>query len=56
MLAEAQMMVPDCLRRLNKAFDELTDFLKNEGELKESKEFQAAQAILDVARVELQQN
>lgn len=56
MLAEAQMMVPDCLRRLTKAFDELSEFLKNEDELKETKEFGAAQAILDAARVELLQN
>lgn len=55
-LAEAQMMVPDCIRRLTKAFEELNDYLKNETELKETKEFQAAQAILEVARPELQQN
>lgn len=55
-LTEAQMMVPDCVRRLTKAFDELNTFLEHEHELKETKEFEAALAILDVARIELPQN
>lgn len=55
-LTEAHMMVPDTIRRLTKAFDELNEFLKTEAELKETKEYIAAKAIIEVARVELQQN
>lgn len=54
-LTESQMMVPDCVRRLAKAYEELSEFLKNEQELKETKEFEAAQTALDAAQPELQQ-
>lgn len=52
-LQEAQMMVPDCTRRLNKAFDDLSEYLKNEVELKETKEYLAAEIIVEAAKVEL---
>lgn len=50
------MMVPDCHRRLVKAFEDLSDYLKNEDELKETKEFGNALAIIESAREQVQQN
>lgn len=46
-IQECLMMVPDGQRRLTKALEELTEFLKNEAELKETKEYIAAQQVLD---------
>lgn len=52
-LQESMMMVPDCQRRLAKAFDELSEMIKNEEELKESDQYVAAVAILEDAKVNL---
>lgn len=52
-LQESMMMVPDCQRRLAKAFDELSEMIKNEEELKESDQYIAAVAILADAKVNL---
>lgn len=48
------MMVPDCHRRLVKAFEDLSEYLKNEGELKDSKEFENALTIIESAREQVQ--
>ncbi|XP_055634837.1 tubulin-specific chaperone A [Toxorhynchites rutilus septentrionalis] len=52
-LQESMMMVPDCQRRLAKAFAELSDMIKNEEELKESPQYVAAVAVLEDAKVNL---
>lgn len=54
-LQEAMMMVPDAERRLKKAFDELNDYLKNENELKETKEYGAAAIAIDAANEQIQE-
>lgn len=54
-LQESMMMIPDCQRRLAKAYEELTEMIKNEEELKESDQYQAAVAALDDAKVNLPQ-
>uniref|UniRef100_A0A0K8TUG7 Tubulin-specific chaperone A n=1 Tax=Tabanus bromius TaxID=304241 RepID=A0A0K8TUG7_TABBR len=46
-LKESLMMVPDCQRRLAKAVEELNEFLKSEEELKETKEYAEATALLE---------
>lgn len=46
-IQECMMMVPDSERRLKKALEELEEYLKNEDELKEEKEYIAAQQVLD---------
>lgn len=45
----------DCysIFRLTKALEELTEFLKAEDELKETKEFVAAQAVIEAAKAEI---
>lgn len=53
-MQEAMMMVPDCHRRLVKAFEDLSEYLKNEGELKDSKEFENALTIIESAREQVQ--
>lgn len=40
--------------RLVKAYDDIVEFLKNEDELKQTKEYTAAQGIIELAKVELQ--
>lgn len=52
-LQESMMMVPDCQRRLAKAFEELSEMIKNEEELKESDQYLAAVAVLEDAKVNL---
>lgn len=52
-LQESMMMVPDCQRRLAKAYEELSEMIKNEEELKESEQYIAAVAILEDAKVNL---
>ncbi|XP_058824322.1 tubulin-specific chaperone A [Topomyia yanbarensis] len=54
-LQESMMMVPDCQRRLAKAYEELNEMLKNEEELKESEQYIAALSILGDAKVNLPQ-
>lgn len=46
-IQECQMMVPDSKRRLTKALEDLAEFLRNEEELKEAKEYITAQELLD---------
>lgn len=48
------MMVPDTLRRLKKALDDINEYLKNEDELKETKEYGAAVVVIDAANEQLQ--
>lgn len=48
------MMVPDCYRRLVKAFEELNEYLKNESELTETKEFVAAKEVIESAKSQIQ--
>ncbi|XP_055542399.1 tubulin-specific chaperone A [Wyeomyia smithii] len=52
-LQESLMMVPDCQRRLAKAYEELSEMLKNEEELKESEQYIAAVTVLEDAKVNL---
>nr|CAD7437828.1 unnamed protein product [Timema bartmani]CAD7463628.1 unnamed protein product [Timema tahoe] len=52
-LQESLMMVPDCQRRLMKAYEELKDLIENEEELKSSQEYVAAQKILEESKAEL---
>uniref|UniRef100_A0A2M4C3Z7 Tubulin-specific chaperone A n=1 Tax=Anopheles marajoara TaxID=58244 RepID=A0A2M4C3Z7_9DIPT len=54
-LQESMMMIPDCQRRLAKAHEELSDMLKNEEELKETEQYQAALLVLEEAKVNLPQ-
>lgn len=54
-LQEALMMVPDCQRRLVRAFDDLKAVLDVEQDLKESEEFVAANKVLDEAKLQLPQ-
>lgn len=51
---ESLMMVPDCQRRLVKAFTELDEYLKNELELNETKEYLAAFAVLSEAKEQME--
>lgn len=52
-LQECLMMVPDCQRRLVKAYDELKRILDTELDLKEKEEFIDAQKILEDAKPQL---
>lgn len=52
-LSECMMMVPDCQRRLAKAFEELSEMIKSEEELKETDQYIAAAAVLEDAKVNL---
>jgi tubulin-specific chaperone A len=46
-------MVPDCQRRLAKAFNELKILLETEAALREAEEYIAAKKILEEAEFEL---
>jgi tubulin-specific chaperone A len=46
-------MVPDCQRRLAKAFDELKILLETEGDLSEAEEYISAKKILEEAASQL---
>ena len=52
-LQETLMMVPDCQRRLLKAFEELEKLLETEEELKESEVYIDAKTIVEEARVQI---
>ncbi|XP_017787142.1 PREDICTED: tubulin-specific chaperone A [Nicrophorus vespilloides] len=52
-LQESLMMVPDCQRRLIKAYDELKSILDSEQDLKDIAEFTAALGVLDEAKLQL---
>ncbi|XP_018324253.1 tubulin-specific chaperone A-like [Agrilus planipennis] len=54
-LQETLMMVPDCQRKLVKAFDELKGILDTEIDLKESDEYNSAVSVLDEAKLQLPQ-
>lgn len=51
-LAESQMMIPDCRNRIKKAHDDLTGVLASEDELKDAEEYKAAKALLDEINVD----
>ncbi|XP_059610262.1 tubulin-specific chaperone A [Phlebotomus argentipes] len=52
-LQECLMIVPDTQRRLGKAFEDLSEFLKAEEDLKETEEYRNAQAVMEEAKVQL---
>lgn len=52
-LQECLMMVPDCQRRLAKAFEELKGILESEQDLKDTEDYLTAQKILDEAKLQL---
>ncbi|XP_050298021.1 tubulin-specific chaperone A-like [Anthonomus grandis grandis] len=52
-LQESLMMVPDCQRRLFKAYEELKGILDTEQDLKATEEYTAAQKVLEEAKAEL---
>lgn len=52
-LQESLMMVPDCQRRLAKAFEDLKGILESEQDLKETEEYSTAQKVLDEAKLQL---
>jgi tubulin-specific chaperone A len=47
------MMIPDCQRRLVKAFDELKTLLETEAALSEAEEYIAAKKVLDEVEAQL---
>lgn len=53
-LQESLMMVPDCHRRLAKAFNELKILLESEAALSESEEYITAKKVLEEAEAQLQ--
>ncbi|XP_065170826.1 tubulin-specific chaperone A [Atheta coriaria] len=52
-LQESVMMVPDCQRRLAKAYEELQTILNSETDLKESEDYQTALTTLEEAKAQL---
>ncbi|XP_058058119.1 tubulin-specific chaperone A [Anopheles bellator] len=54
-LQESMMMIPDCQRRLAKAHQELSEMIRDEEELKETAQYQAAIAVLEESKVNLPQ-
>lgn len=52
-LQESLMMVPDCQRRLAKAFEELKKILDTEQDLKEIEDYIEAEKILQEAEAQL---
>ncbi|XP_034176639.2 tubulin-specific chaperone A [Osmia lignaria lignaria] len=52
-LQESLMMVPDCQRRLGKAFEELKKILDTEQDLKEIEDYIEAEKILKEAEAQL---
>lgn len=48
-LGECKLMIPDSLKRLNVAYEELTKLLEKEEDLKETEEYKAAQTVLQEA-------
>ncbi|ESP01244.1 hypothetical protein LOTGIDRAFT_212782 [Lottia gigantea] len=49
-LQESKAMVPDALKRLRNAIDDLTNVLDNEKDLEESEEYKTAQTALTDAK------
>lgn len=56
MLQESLMMVPDCQRRLVKAFDELKKILETEQDLKEVEAYVEAEKVMVDAELQLPQS
>lgn len=52
-LQECLMMIPECKRRLAKAFEDLDNIVNNEVDLKETEEYLAAKNILNEAKAHL---
>lgn len=52
-LQESLMMIPDCQRRLVKAYEELKRILESEQDLKESESFLEAEKVLEEAEKQL---
>jgi len=52
-LQESLMMVPDCQRRLVKAFEELKKILETEQDLKEIEDYIEAEKVLQEAEAQL---
>lgn len=51
-LQESRMMIPDCSRRLEAAYTDLTQMLENEKELEEAEEYKDARGMLDSVKLE----
>ncbi|NP_001085368.1 tubulin folding cofactor A S homeolog [Xenopus laevis] len=51
-LQESRMMIPDCHRRLEAAYADLTQLLENEKELEEKEEYKDARSMLDSVKLE----
>lgn len=49
-LGECKVMIPDSLKRLNVAHEDLTKLLEKEEDLKDSEEYKAAQTALEDAK------
>lgn len=47
------MMIPDCQRRLSKAFEELKNILDSEVDLKDLEDYLTAVKVLEEAKAEL---
>lgn len=52
-LQEALMMVPDCQRRLVRAFEDLSSIVQTEQDLKNTEDFEVAVKILEDAKLQL---
>uniref|UniRef100_A0A8D0H8R0 Tubulin-specific chaperone A n=1 Tax=Sphenodon punctatus TaxID=8508 RepID=A0A8D0H8R0_SPHPU len=51
-LQESRMMIPDCQRRLEAAYADLSHLLENESELEETEEYKDARSILESVKLE----
>ncbi|XP_055379476.1 tubulin-specific chaperone A [Condylostylus longicornis] len=49
-LQECLMMIPDCQRRVKKAYEELKELLDNEKELNETKQYTSAIEVLETVK------
>jgi len=52
-LQESLMMVPDCQRRLVKAYDELKGIIESEQDLKDTEDYHVALAVMQEAKEQL---
>lgn len=52
-LQECLMMIPECKRRLAKAFEDLDNIVNNEQDLTETEEYTSAKTVLNEAKVHL---
>ncbi|XP_053557353.1 tubulin-specific chaperone A [Bombina bombina] len=51
-LQESRMMIPDCQRRLEAAYTDLTQLLENEKDLEEAEEYKDARSMLESVKLE----